>query len=183
MNRIGNCCHIIDWDEVISSIEDQTPAYVGPSHKKGDNIPGLDEVIDLWERAKFITVHQDPNKGSVGWDMFLPGQFDRNIVDKFAKFVGLKRYHSAWISRIHIGKMSPWHWDVHDDEEKLSKILDIKRFHCHMSKPTHGHVFLIEKEIYYNQPQGEVFQWPGRTSWHAGMNCGLVPKYLFNIWG
>lgn len=182
MIRIGNCSSIIDWDGVIASIKNQTPAYVGPSHKKGDNIPGLKEVTDLWGRAKFVTVHEDPTHGTVGWDMFFPGQFDVSVVDKFAEFVGLENWTSAWISRINIGRMAPWHWDVNDNEESLSKITNIRRFHCHIGKPTHGHILLVEKEAFYNQPQGEIYEWPSRTAWHAGMNCGLEPKYLFNIW-
>jgi hypothetical protein len=183
MKHVGNCNNIINWDNVIDSIKYQTPAYVGPSHKKGDPIPGLEEVVDIWDRSKFVTVHQNPKNGTVGWDMFLPGQFDPAIADTLAEFVGITKWRSAWISRINIGLMAPWHWDVHDDEEELSKIKGIRRFHCHIGKPAHGHILLLEDEIYYNQQQGSTYEWPSRTSWHAGMNCGIVSKYLFNIWG
>lgn len=182
MIKFGNCSHIIDWDSVIAGIEHQAPAYVGPSHKKGDNIPRLAEVTDLWERAKFVTVHEDSKHGTVGWDMFLSEQFGKPVADKFAEFVGLKKWTSAWISRINVGRMAPWHWDVNDHEKELSKISNIRRFHCHIGSPAHGHILLVEKEVFYNQPQGEVYEWPSRTMWHAGINCGLTPKYLFNIW-
>ncbi len=180
IKRIGNCADIIDWDSVIRHIEHQQPAYVGPSHKEGDPIPGLDGVTDMWKRAGLKTVKEG---GTVEWDMFLVGvNFDQSVADKFAEFVGIDNYNSCWISRINIGRFSPWHWDVHDNEIELSKRTDIKRFHCHIGKPAHGHILIVEDKCFYNQPQGEVYQWPARTSWHAGMNCGLVPKYLFNIW-
>ena len=180
IKRIGNCADLIDWDKVIQHIEHQEPAYIGPSHKEGDPIPGLDNVTDMWKRAGFKTVKEG---GTVEWDMFLAGiNFDISIADRFADFVGIEKYHSCWISRIHIGRFAPWHWDVHDDEETLKYRTDIKRFHCHITKPAHGHVLIVEDKCFYNQPQGETYQWPARTSWHAGMNCGLVPKYLFNMW-
>ncbi len=180
IKHIGNCSHIIDWNRVIQDLENRTPSYIGPSHKQGDSIPGLDQVTNIWDRAGFKTVKEG---GTVGWDMFLSGiDFDSTIADKFAEFVGLEKYNSCWISRIHIGRFSPWHWDVHDNENDLSKRTDIKRFHCHIGKPAHGHVLIVEDKCFYNQPQGEIYQWPSRTSWHAGMNCGLIPKYLFNMW-
>jgi hypothetical protein len=180
MKRIGNCSHIIDWDEVINSLDTQVPAYIGPSHKEGDGIPGLDQVTDMWKRAGLKTANQG---GTVEWDMFLAGiNFDMSIANKFAEFVGIEKFNSCWISRINIGRFSPWHWDVHDNEVELSCRKDIRRFHCHIGKPAHGHVLIVEDKCFYNQPQGEIYEWPSRTSWHAGMNCGLTPKYLFNIW-
>jgi hypothetical protein len=180
IKHVGNCSSIIDWDSVIADLEKQTPAYVGPSHKEGDDIPGLYKVTDLWKRAGMKT---EAEGGTVAWDMFFPGtNFDKSIADKFAEFVGLEKYNSCWISRIHIGRMAPWHWDVNDDEVNLAARTDIKRFHCHIGKPNHGHILLLEDQCFYNQQQGETYQWPSRTSWHAGMNSGLVPKYLFNMW-
>jgi len=180
MKFIGNCNSLIDWDKVIASLD--KPSYVGPSHKKGDNIPGLDEVTDLWSRANFKTVHEDPT-GTVGWDMFISGKdFDERITEKFLDFIGLQEYNSCWISKIEVGKMAPYHWDVNDDEEQLSSRNDIRRFHCHIGKPKHGHVLLVDGQCFYNQEQGNTYEWPSRKSWHAGLNCGLEPKYILNLW-
>jgi len=176
----GNCCLLIDWESVIRDLENATPEYIGPKHKRGDVIPGLDEVVDLWENAGYKTVD---NGGTVNWDMFLPGkQFDQSIVDKFANFAQISNYKSAWISRIHPGRFAPQHWDVNDDETELSKIPDVVRFHCHMSKPKFGHIFIVEDKCFYNQDQGSVYKWSSRKLWHAGTNCGLEPKYIFNFW-
>lgn len=180
MTQYVGKCLTIDWNQLIKDIENTEPTYIGPSHKEGDPIPGLEEVIGVWNRAGFKTVHEG---GNVGWDMFVSGHaFDSSIAEKFCKFVGLDSYNSCWISRIHIGNFSPWHWDVNDDEEILSARTDIRRFHCHISPPAHGHILIVENKCFYNQEQGSVYEWPSRKSWHAGMNCGLTPKYLFNIW-
>lgn len=180
IKRVGNCSKFINWNEVIADIENQKPSYIGPSHKEGDPIPGLNEVTDIWNRAGLKTSVEG---GTVEWDMFLPyTNFDIKIVEQFCEFVGLKNYTSCWISRINPARCSPWHWDVHDDEVNLSKRTDIIRYHCHMGLPVHGHVLIVDQTCLYNQPQGEVYKWPSRTTWHCGLNSGLTPKYLFNIW-
>lgn len=181
---VGNCGpsvgDIIDWRKVISDIEHQTPAYIGPSHKRGDTIPGLDDVINKWDTAGYKLFRDG---GTVEWDMFLPDvNFPKEIVDKFAEFVGIEQWSSAWISRINQGRMAPYHWDVHDDEEKLKLEPDRIRFHCHIGEPEFGHVLIVEDQVFYNQPRGSVFKWSSRTLWHAGINIGLKPKYLFNFW-
>ena len=122
--------------------------------------------------------------GNASWDMYLPGtNFDKDLVEKFCEWVGMESYINAWISRVKPGDVAPWHWDITDDEDTLNYKKQIKRFHCHISPPVPGHVLIIEEHCLYNQPQGAVWKWPSRTSWHAGANAGLAPKYLFNIWG
>lgn len=176
----GNCKDLFNWEQVIKDIEHQTPAYVGPSHKESDNIPGLDEVTRLWKQAEYVNWDQG---GTVGWDMFIPGKnFDMDIPKKFCEFVGLESYTSCWISRINQGMFAPQHWDVNDCEEELAKQPDKIRFHCHIMPPTWGHILIVDDQCLYNQPLGSVYKWSSRKLWHAGTNCGLVPKYLFNIW-
>lgn len=160
----------IDWQQLINHLETQQP-YIGPKHKEGDNIPGLNEVTDLWKKAGYGP--------TVQWDMFYPGDhFDNKIVEEFAKWVGITSYTNAWVSRIHPGYFAPQHWDVQDNEP----LPDTIRYHCHMSKPQFGHILIVEDKCLYNQEQGTVYKWNSRKAWHAGTNCGLVPKYIFNIW-
>lgn len=180
MKYIGNCNHLIDWEKLVNELNHIAPEYTGPRHDVGHNVPGVDEVgIPLRNAGyKFVT-----EGGSLGWDMFMPDkQFDRKIVEIFMEYVGLESYVNAWISRVKPGNVAAWHWDVTDDENTLNKT-DHKRFHVHISKPQPGHVFILEDNILYGREQGDTFQWPSRKSWHAGANCGLVPKYQFNIWG
>lgn len=160
----------INWQQLIHQLESQAP-YIGPKHKAGDNIIGLDEVTDMWTKAGYGP--------TVSWDMFYPGDhFDIDIVDQFVKWSGMRSYTNAWVSRIHPGFFAPQHWDVQDNEP----LPDTIRYHVHMSKPQFGHIFIAEDKCFYNQQQGATYKWSSRKAWHAGTNCGLVPKYIFNIW-
>jgi len=176
---VGNTNTIIDWDHVINVIKDLSPGYVGPRHSKDDDIVGIREMSMLWDKAGFKLLKDG---GTAGWDMFFPDtHFDRNIVTLFAKFVNVEPI-DCWISRIHPGNMTPWHWDCNDKEDEYSK-LKTSRFTCHISKPQVGHITMVEDKCFYFQEQGNVWEWPARTSWHGGINCGLEPKYLFNFFG
>jgi len=169
-------CDIIDWDDVIKDCANNEPQYIGPSHKRGDNVPGLDEILDIWETSGYKTVAQG---GTVAWDMFIPGkQFDQIIVDRWNEFYGLN-CKNVWISRIWPGRFAPIHWDAHDNE---ANIPDCKRYHCHIGKPEWGHIFIAGDQIFYNQQQGTTYEWPDRKMWHAGTNCGTTPKYIWNAW-
>jgi hypothetical protein len=180
LKYIGNCSSFINWDNVIKDVENSTPEYVGPSHSRKDNLPGLSEILDMWDSSGYKLAKDG---GTIEWDMFMPGkQFDQSIVDKFCKFVGITTYKTAWISRVNIGRITALHWDVHDDEVELAKLPDPPRFHCHIGQPAPGHLLLVEDQCLYWQEQGATYLWPNRKSWHAGGNAGFKPKYLFNIW-
>lgn len=180
LKYIGNCSNLIDWNSVIKDCESTSPEYVGPSHDRKDNLPGLSEILDMWDEAGYKLAKDG---GTIEWDMFIPGkQFDQDVVDKFCKFVGLESYKTAWISRVNIGRITALHWDVHDDEISLSLLPDPKRYHCHIGSPSPGQVLIVGNECLYNQEQGATYLWPSRKTWHGGGNAGFVPKYLFNIW-
>lgn len=177
---IGNC-DTIDWLSLISDLEKQQSAYVGPRHDKGDNVPGVEEVAAPLRDAGYKMKHEG---GNASWDMYLPGKnFDENIVKEFMRFVGMTEYTNAWISRVKPGDVAPWHWDITDDEKTLDSKKKFDRFHCHVSPPSPGHVLIVDEHCLYNQPSGATWKWPSRKSWHAGANAGLKPKYIFNIWG
>ncbi len=177
---ISNCSALIDWDEIIEQCANTQPEYIGPKHKKGDTIPGLDEVVNLWEHAGYKNV---TDGGTVSWGMYMPGkQFDERSVQTFCDIFGINNYHTAWISKIDVGCFAPIHWDVNDHEEELSKLPPKVRYHCHIGKPKFGHVFIVENQCFYNKAQSDTFRWQDRRYWHAGSNCGLEPKYIFNLW-
>ena len=177
---IGNCSEHINWQDVILQCEHAEPEYIGPSHKKGDAIPGLDEVAMLWERAGYKNLNEG---GTVGWGMYMPGkQFDERSLQMFCEIFKIENYFTAWISRIDVGCFAPLHWDVNDNEKELSKLDTVVRYHCHISEPNFGHIFIADDRCFYNQPQGSTFKWSDRKLWHAGSNCGLTPKYILNVW-
>ena len=176
MVRSIGICTAIDWDSVIRDIENVNPEFVGPSHKRGDNLPGLDPILDMWDEAGYETVHTG---GTAGWDMFIPGkQFDQSIVDAWNNYYKLD-CKNVWISRVWPGRFAPIHWDVHDDEANLP---ECARYHSHIGKPQWGHIFIVDDKCLYNRPQGETFRWENRKLWHAGTNCGTQPKYIWNAW-
>jgi hypothetical protein len=180
MKYIGNTGTIIDWQSVVDSLSNQTPGYVGPRHSGNDDIVGISDVAKKWDQAGFLLIKDG---GNAGWDMFFPhANFDQTIVDTFADYVNVDPI-SCWISRVQPGCLTPWHWDANDNEKEYSTIKNMVRMSCNISKPQVGHVIMVENECLYFQEQGSVWQWPDRTSWHGGINCGMTPKYLFNFFG
>lgn len=178
-NYIGNISNLIDWQVVVDKLAVTEPGYIGPRHSSKDDIVGIQEMAKLWDDAGFVLINEG---GNAGWDMFFPDKhFDKNIVDTFASYVNATPL-SCWISRVNPGCMTPWHWDCNDNEEYYST-LNTVRYTCHISKPGIGHAIMIEDTCIHNQEQGAVWQWPARTSWHGGINCGFEPKYLFNFFG
>ncbi len=176
---LGNTSNIINWQDVIDQIKDQAPGYVGPRHSANDDIIYIKEMSQLWDNAGYKLLKDN---GTAGWDMFFPDvHFDKIIVELFANFVNATPT-DCWISRIHPGNMTPWHWDCNDKEEEYSK-MNINRYVCNISKPQFGHAVMIEDQCLYFQDQGNVWQWESRTNWHGGINCGFSPKYLLNFSG
>jgi hypothetical protein len=180
MKFVGNCNNIINWEDIVKTLLVQEPAFIGPRHRENDPVIGISEIAKLWNTAGY---RLSVDGGSAGWAMYLPSKnFNQSVVDVFSEYVGINPIN-AWISRIDPGMMAPWHWDANDAEDAYEKMPNMVRFSCHISAPSPGHVLICEDTCLYNQEQGNVWQWPDRKSWHAGANCGLVPKFLFNIFG
>jgi hypothetical protein len=174
-------CKTVDWSALCEQLAEQEAAYIGPRHDVGHNVPGVEEVAKPLRDAGYKMVDEG---GNASWDMYFPNtNFDEDIVQKFMDFVGMDSYINCWVSRVKPGDVAPWHWDITDDEETLNAGKPLVRYHCHISPPKPGHILIVEDQCLYNQEQGAVWKWPDRKSWHAGANAGLVPKYLFNIWG
>jgi len=174
-------CNTINWQGLLENLVNQEADYIGPRHDVGMSVPGVDEVGVPLRAAGYKMNHEG---GNMRWDMLMPGQqFDESIAEKFCEFVGMDSYINCWISRVNPGDVAPWHWDVTDDEKTLEAGKPLQRFHCHVSGPIDGHTLIVGNTCLYKQPQGAVWQWPDRKSWHAGSNAGLEPKYIFNIWG
>jgi hypothetical protein len=177
---IGNTKTKIDWNNLISILENKEPTYIGPRHRKDDDIIGIKDIGKKWDDAGYTLINEG---GTVGWDMYLPrNDFDFSIVETFCDIVKIDPIN-AWISRVRPGHFVPQHWDANDNEEKYNAMANLVRFSCHIGPPEFGHIFLLENELFYNMPQGTIVKWPARTSWHGSFNIGLQNKYLFNIFG
>lgn len=177
---IGNILDIFDCEKLISQAlshdgEFHTGNLLLPkSHPEYESFALLD---NLSKQAGY-----DVN-GAMQFRHFKPKKhFDQEFVDIFADYVKATPL-VVFVSEITPGKMAPWHFDIDPNIKENRKKGELVRFHLHLSRPEPGHVFILENEAFYNIPQGNVYQWNDILAWHAGVNCGIVPKYLFSFKG
>jgi hypothetical protein len=177
---IGNISSILNCDLLISqAVQHDGETHTGNITLPPDNAEYENHLIQkrMAEEAGYTT------NGAMEFRHFKPGKhFDKEFVDIFSQYVNAKPL-VAFVSEIKPGRMAPWHYDIDPFEIEHLKNGELVRFHLHLSKPVPGHVFILEDQVLYNQEQGNVYQWNNRKAWHAGTNCGMVPKYLFNFKG
>jgi hypothetical protein len=138
---------------------------------------GYAEIYKLWKEANF-------NPASIKWTNYYPNtHYSQDLVDDVAKYLRLTGVHRSWVSRIDPGFYAPWHWDVDDNESTYLLKGPIKRYSIMLGKPTVGHVFILGEDHLYNVPEGSIFKWNDYKSWHAGINAGMKPKFMFHIIG
>jgi hypothetical protein len=89
----------------------------------------------------------------------------------------------CWVSEIHPGKCTPWHWDINPWEQEHKKLGDLVRYFMFVTPPAPGHIFVTEEDAYYNECQGSIYKYSHIHAWHAGTNIGLVPKMLLTLTG
>lgn len=173
LKNLGNCSDLINWSKILSELENQEPGYVGPRQSLDD--PSVDFIAKIWKECGYKAVKDG---GSAQWAMYFPQQhFDIDVVHKFANFVGMDGWNSAWISKILPGHCAPWHVDLQSNVTKTPR-----RIHCHIDTPDIGHILIIGDRHLINQPQGETYEWIDPKEWHASSNIGKKPAYLFNIY-
>lgn len=172
---ITNCSNKIDWPQIIETIKDKPGKELIPDKSLWDERnPGYGELFGLWERSNV-------SLASARWVNYYPGKdYDDSTISVLEDLLKVKHIRS-WISRIDPGYCTPWHWDTDDREQEYLKLGNLRRFSCHIGEPEFGHVFLIGKEAHYFQEQGNLHEWSSHHAWHAGINCGLTPKFLFNL--
>jgi hypothetical protein len=146
-------------------------------HRWQQDTPGYTEIFTMWKEAEF-------NVSSIEWINYYPEKdFNNDIVTDAADFLELSGIHRSWISRINPGYYAPWHWDVDDNENEYLKKGEIKRYTITMSNPTIGHIFILNDDYHFNKPSGTILKWKNYKDWHAGINGGLTPKFMFHLIG
>ena len=170
--KITPKCSLIEWDPVLEEIKDN-PGLNAPFRLPLDE-PDVKQMIeDL----------KDYPSESIEWFNYYPGaDFNVRVVKEFSDLVN-KECARARISKINPGKTAPWHWDYDTMEEKYLEKGELVRYHASISKPSPGHVFIVNDKCFYNEPQGTIHEWDDYRSYHAGANCGVEPKFLFNFLG
>lgn len=167
-----------DLEELVDSLSNQpgTDIVIDPCQWNMDT-DGYAEIYNMWRSANF-------NHASIKWTNYYPNvNYTQDLVDDVAKYLRLKGVHRSWISRIDPGYYAPWHWDVDDKEAEYLCEGPIKRYSIMLGKPTIGHVFILDEDHLYNVPEGSIFKWKDYKSWHAGINAGMRPKFMFHIIG
>jgi hypothetical protein len=172
MKLVGNSSSIINWKELVDGLRKQPGRQRGNDQQ--DDIhhnPKVAELRKQWETAGYENNH------AVGWiDYDVP----QELIDKFAEWLNVNPI-GAWITSVPPGYCVPWHYDITDDEEQLTNAGIPLRYTCHISEPKFGQVFVLEDHVFYNESQGNVYQWTDWQQWHGGMNMGLEAKFLFNF--
>jgi hypothetical protein len=169
MKFISNCSHVINWDDIIKNIY-ELPGKVLTYSPSGND-------LDLqWQAAGYK--HYDP---AIEWIQYWSGKdFDENIANIFGNFVGATPYYT-FISRIRPGKFIPFHEDRMKDQDLIPG--NPVRYTCFISKPTNGHLSLVEDRVVYNAQQGDIWKWPNPSAQHSGVNVADRDKFMFNFWG
>jgi hypothetical protein len=177
----GNCSDAIDWDDVISHLEDNEPAhrFEGKLNTNVDirNNKGTPEnnhehyILDSWREKNF-------SFDKINWSSFSVGKhYDKGLENRVGNILK-GEILSSWISKVNPGDCCPAHWDLDSNvDTPLDKLV---RFHIHMSAPAPGQIFVIETEFFCNNKQGDIFLWDSRRQYHASANCSFEPAYLFH---
>lgn len=162
---------MIDWNKVISDLQDGQVVTIDPARWNMSN-PEYAEILKLWQDNNF-------NTDSVRWTNY----YDTNIIEiEIAKEVGITPLRS-WISCIEPGYMTGYHYDIDDNEKEYLTHGLLKRYSVFINEPDIGHLFILGRDYFYNNPQGTILKWSHHREWHNGINGGLKNKYMFHIIG
>ncbi len=166
----------INWNNIIEGLGEGNIVSVDPGRWNLDN-PEYDKIYQVWKKANF-------NFNSIQWINYYPNiDFPEEVVKQQAEYLRLKTVHRSWISKLNPGFMAPWHWDVDDNEQEYLTHGPIKRYTVMIEQMDHGHILIIGKDHYYNQPKNTIIKWQNYKEWHSGINAGMTPNYMFHILG
>lgn len=162
---------MINWDDVIGKLTNGRVITVDPSKWNMDN-KEYQEMVDLWNQNNF-------NLNSVRWvNYYSYGDLENQIAEQL-KITPLR----SWISCVEPGYMTGYHYDIDDNESEYLKHGHMQRYSIFISKPEIGHLFILNKDYHYNNPQGTILKWNHYRDWHNGINGSFKNKYMFHILG
>jgi hypothetical protein len=182
---ILNSKNLIDWDNVVkrcsesnngdrntvTSVVDRSEAGT-----EGALLNKYRELIDNWINAGY-------DLKEIEWYDYYPGvHFDISVQETIANLVNAEP-RRVFVSEVYPGKFVPWHWDIEDKEEEWLNQGNLVRYVVFMQQPQEGHMLPLEDTCFYNIPQGDIWEWDSYTNWHAGINLGMTPHYLFHFLG
>lgn len=179
MKYIGNISSIIDCEGLIKTLSNHN---VEPSHGHME----LDNDNPFYEEYLKQTTMLDKagyDASTVEYRHYKSGEhFDKDIENKLSEYLNCKPL-MCWVSEIRPGKCTPWHWDINPWENEHKQLGTLVRYLMFVSKPGPGHVFVTEDMCFYNEEQGNLYQYPDLRTWHAGGNIGITPKFVLTLTG
>jgi hypothetical protein len=162
---------MIDWNLVIENLKDGNVVTVDPDRWNMLN-PEYQQMLDLWKSNNFEIKN-------VRWiNYYNTKSIEKEIADSL-NITPLR----SWISCVEPGYMTGYHYDIDDNETEYLTRGIIKRFSIFISEPAVGHLFILDKDYFYNKPQGSIIEWQNYRDWHNGINGGFSNKYMFHILG
>jgi hypothetical protein len=182
---VCNTNELIDWDSIVeicrvsnngdcntvTSVVDRSEAGA-----EGELLGRYRKLIDNWIQAGI-------NLEEVEWFDYYPGEhFDFSVQDTIADLVNADP-RRVFVSEVYPGKFVPWHWDIEDKEDEWLAQGGLVRYVVFMQKPQQGHMLPLEQHCFNNMPQGDIWKWDNYKDWHAGINLGTEPHYLFHFLG
>jgi hypothetical protein len=162
---------MINWNSVIANLTDGKVVTVDPARWKMSN-PEYKKMLELWKSKNF-------NTDSVKWTNYYDTQHLQTKLADELNIIPLR----SWISCVEPGYMTGYHYDIDDNEQSYQQQGSLKRYSIFISEPCVGHVFILGKEYFYNNPVGTIVKWDDYKEWHNGINGGLENKYMFHILG
>lgn len=182
---IANTNNTIDWNEIVNICTNATngdhntvTSVVDRSEAGSDSelLNRYRTLINNWVTAGY-------NLEEIEWYDYYPGvHFDISIQDIIATLVNATPKR-VFVSEVYPGKFVPWHWDIEDKEDEWLTEGNLVRYVVFMQAPQLGHMLPLDNQCFYNMPQGDIWQWDDYKNWHAGVNLGTTPHYLFHFLG
>jgi hypothetical protein len=179
MKYSGNISQVVDCDNLINTIKQHD---VLPMHGHMD-LDKDNPCYTEYKRQTDMLKHAGYTEDSVEYRHYSSGKhFSKDIEIAISKYVNCNPL-MCWISEIRPGKCTPWHNDINPWEIQHKKLGTLVRYISFISKPQFGHIFVTDSNSYYNELQGNIYQYPDIYTFHAGANVGLVPKYVLTLTG
>ena len=182
---ISNTKDIIDWDNIVklctesnSGDHNTVTSVINRSKATSEN-----ELLSRYKKLINNWIEAGIDLKEIEWWDYYPGvHFDISVQDKIAEIVKAEP-RRVFVSEVYPGKFVPWHWDIEDKEEEWLAQGELVRYVVFMQEPKQGHMLPLKQECLYNMPQGDVWEWDDYKDWHAGINLGTEPHYLFHFLG
>jgi hypothetical protein len=119
----------------------------------------------------------------VKWQSFWLNAEFNDIIKIFTETTQ-KNNIRCFVSRLDPGNVAPYHWDECECYNRTETNLDkIFRYTCFLNTPDIGQTFIVKDKCFYNEEQGNVYQWDHYTDFHGAFNTGTDPHYLLHFVG